>query len=72
VQRVAVDDTAGWIRASGAADLIWLESPSNPLLTVSDLDAVRAAPRKPGALVRPNRGAQDRGDRAGTRARSLS
>ena len=51
VQRVAVDDTAGWIRSCGVADLIWLESPSNPLLTVADLEAVCAAPRKPGAIV---------------------
>lgn len=51
VQRVAVDDTAGWVRASGVADLIWLESPSNPLLTVADLEAICAAPRKPGAIV---------------------
>ncbi|MCC6904511.1 MAG: PLP-dependent transferase [Anaerolineae bacterium] len=51
VQRVAVDDTAGWVRACSIADLIWLESPSNPLLTVADLEAVCAAPRKPGAIV---------------------
>lgn len=51
VQRVAVDDTAGWIRACGVADLVWLESPSNPLLTVADLEAVCAAPRKAGAIV---------------------
>ena len=51
VQRVPVDDTAGWIRACGIADLIWLESPSNPLLTVADLEAVCAAPRKPGAII---------------------
>ena len=51
VQRVRVDDTAGWIRACGIADLIWLESPSNPLLTVADLEAICAAPRKPGALM---------------------
>lgn len=51
VQRVAVDDTAGWIQACSVADLIWLESPSNPLLTVADLEAVCAAPRKPGAIV---------------------
>lgn len=51
VQRVAVDDTAGWIRSCSVADLIWLESPSNPLLTVADLEAVCAAPRKPGAIV---------------------
>ncbi|MBL8131069.1 MAG: PLP-dependent transferase [Anaerolineae bacterium] len=51
VQRVAVEDTAGWIRVCAAADLIWLESPSNPLLTVADLEAICAAPRKPGAIV---------------------
>ena len=32
-------------------DLIRLESPSNPLLTVADLDAICAAPRKPGAIL---------------------
>ena len=51
VQRVAVADTAGWIRACGIADLLWLESPSNPLLAVADLEAICAAPRKPGAIV---------------------
>ncbi len=51
VQRVAVDDTAGWIEACAIADLIWLESPSNPLLIVADLEAICAAPRKPGAIV---------------------
>ena len=35
----------------GVADLIWLESPSNPLLTVGDLDTICAAPRKPGAIL---------------------
>ncbi|HYO92072.1 MAG TPA: PLP-dependent transferase [Pyrinomonadaceae bacterium] len=51
VKRVAVDDTAGWVHACGVADLIWLESPSNPLLTVADLEAICAAPRKPGAII---------------------
>jgi cystathionine gamma-synthase len=51
VQRVAVDDTAGWVRACGVADLIWIESPSNPLLTVADLEAICTAPRKPGAIL---------------------
>lgn len=51
VERVRADDTDGWIRACGTADLVWLESPSNPLLTVTDLEAVCAAPRKPGAIV---------------------
>lgn len=51
VRRLPVEDTAGWVRACGDADLIWLESPSNPLLAVADLEAVCAAPRKAGALV---------------------
>jgi cystathionine gamma-synthase len=51
VHRVAVADTAGWVETCGVADLIWLESPSNPLLTVGDLDAICAAPRKPGAIL---------------------
>lgn len=51
LRRVAADDTAGWIRACAAADLVWLESPSNPLLAVADLEAICAAPRKPGAIV---------------------
>ncbi|HNN13891.1 MAG TPA: PLP-dependent transferase, partial [Anaerolineales bacterium] len=33
------------------ADLIWLESPSNPLLTVADLEVICAAPRKSGAII---------------------
>lgn len=51
VQRVAVEDTANWVRACGMADLIWLESPSNPLLAVADLEAICAAPRRPGTIV---------------------
>src|SRR5437016_5345369 len=51
VYRLAVADTARWIEMCGVADLIWLESPSNPLLTVADLDAICAAPRKHGAIL---------------------
>src|SRR6202163_69419 len=51
VHRLAVAHTAGWIEMCGAADLIWLESPSNPLLTVADLDAICAAPRERGAIL---------------------
>jgi cystathionine gamma-synthase len=51
VHRIAVRDTARWIEMCGAADLIWLESPSNPLLTVGDLDTICAATRKPGAIL---------------------
>jgi cystathionine gamma-synthase len=45
VQRIAVDDTAGWIAACATADLVWLESPSNPLLTVADLPSARSSRR---------------------------
>ncbi len=51
VRRIAVTDTASWMDACLAADLIWLESPSNPLLTVADLDLICATPRKPGAIL---------------------
>lgn len=51
VRRLAVDDAQGWIRACAEADLVWLESPSNPLLVVADLEAICAAPRKAGAIV---------------------
>ena len=51
VRRLAVTDTSGWIEMCGMADLIWLESPSNPLLTVADLDAICSAPRKKGAIL---------------------
>ena len=33
------------------ADLLWLESPSNPLLGIADLADIGAAPRKPDALL---------------------
>jgi cystathionine gamma-synthase len=51
VARVGVQDTARWLELAADADLVWLESPSNPLLAVADLPALCAAPRKPGALV---------------------
>lgn len=51
VQRIPVDDTSGWIHACSTADLIWLESPSNPLLTVADIEAICTSPLKQGAIV---------------------
>jgi cystathionine gamma-synthase len=51
VHRVAQEDTDRWIRLCADADLIWLESPSNPLLTVADLEAICSAPRKSGAIL---------------------
>lgn len=51
VTRIAVDDTAAWIRACPESDLIWLESPSNPLLIVADVQAICAAPRQRSAIL---------------------
>lgn len=51
LRRLATDDTAGWIEASDHADLLWLESPSNPMLVLADLEAVGGAPRRQGALL---------------------
>src|SRR3954469_6261299 len=51
VVRVAVEDTARWLELAADADLLWLELPSNPLLTVADLPALCAAPRRTDALV---------------------
>jgi cystathionine gamma-synthase len=49
--RLAPDDTDGWLQAAELADLIWLESPSNPLLQVADLPATLSYPRKAGAIA---------------------
>jgi cystathionine gamma-synthase len=51
VVRVGVEDTSRWLQLAADADLVWLESPSNPLLTVADLPTICAAPRKADALV---------------------
>lgn len=51
VVRLAVADTPAWVDAARSADLIWLESPSNPLLEVADLAVICSAPRKTGAVV---------------------
>lgn len=51
VRRIAVEDTAGWTAACATADLVWLESPSNPLLAVAELDRIGAAPRRRGAIL---------------------
>jgi cystathionine gamma-synthase len=51
VSFIAVDDTSAWLDALGSSELVWLESPSNPLLTVADLSAIAGARRKPGSLL---------------------
>jgi cystathionine gamma-synthase len=49
--RLAVEDTDAWCKAADTADLIWVESPSNPLLQVADLRRISEAPRSSGALL---------------------
>jgi len=51
VTRLAPDDTKEWLGAAVHADLLWLESPSNPLLHVGDLPAILSQPRKSGAIA---------------------
>lgn len=51
VHRIPLTDNESWLRITRSADLLWLESPSNPLLQVADLDLLCAAPRKPGAML---------------------
>lgn len=51
VHRIPLSDNDRWIEIARTADLLWLESPSNPLLQVADLDVICAAPRKPGAIL---------------------
>jgi len=51
VIRLAVEDTDAWRKMAADADLLWLESPSNPLLAIADLPAILAVPRKPGAIA---------------------
>lgn len=51
IETLAVDNTAAWQQAASYADLIWLESPSNPLLICADLHRIVSAPRKPDAIL---------------------
>jgi cystathionine gamma-lyase len=49
--RYVPTDTRAIVEAAPGATLIWVETPSNPLLDVADLDAVGAAARATGALL---------------------
>ena len=44
VERLPAADPR-WLQRASEADLLWLESPSNPLLEVADVAAICAAPR---------------------------
>jgi cystathionine gamma-synthase len=49
--RLAVADTDAWCEAAGTADLVWIESPSNPLLEVADLRRICSTPRPSGSIL---------------------
>ncbi|MDT8322014.1 MAG: PLP-dependent transferase [Xanthomonadales bacterium] len=51
VSTIDVLDTDRWVATAQTHDLLWLESPSNPLLAIADLAAICAAPRQPDALL---------------------
>jgi cystathionine gamma-synthase len=51
VDLVDITDTASAVTAARQADLVWLESPTNPLLDIADLPALCGAAREGGALV---------------------
>jgi len=51
VDRVDIADTAAVSAAVVGADLLWIESPTNPALEVADVPALSAAGRAAGALV---------------------
>ena len=48
---VPIDDTAAVSAALAGADLLWIETPTNPMLEVADLPALGAAGHAAGALV---------------------
>ena len=50
VERLPATDPR-WLSRASEADLLWVESPSNPLLDVADLAAICAAPRRSGTRV---------------------
>lgn len=50
LERLPGDDPR-WVQRASEADLLWIESPSNPLLDVADLESICAAPRRPGTRV---------------------
>ncbi len=52
IRWVDTADTEAILAALPGADLLWLESPSNPMLDVAELQVVIPAARKAGVPVR--------------------
>lgn len=51
VKRLDLADTDAWVDALTTADLVWVETPENPMMTVADLPTICAAPRKDGCIL---------------------
>lgn len=51
ILRLPTAATDRWVQAASGADFMWMETPSNPLLEVGDIEAVAAAAAKSGAPV---------------------
>ncbi len=51
VTRIEPADTVGWMTALRNCELVWVETPANPLLDVSDLPAICAADRPPSTVL---------------------
>ncbi len=51
VDRLDQTNTGEWLDALKVCDLVWLESPENPLMTVADLPTICSAPRHDGTIV---------------------
>ena len=51
IWRIHPNDTDTWVDACASADLVWIETPANPLVDVTDLLTVCAAPRREGTII---------------------
>ncbi len=51
VTRIDPADTVGWMTALRTHDLVWVETPANPLLDVADLTTICAADRRDGTVL---------------------
>jgi cystathionine gamma-synthase len=50
-RRLSAAATDDWCDAARSADLVWVESPSNPMLEVIDLHRIAATPRRLGSIL---------------------
>ncbi|NHN54476.1 cystathionine gamma-synthase [Calidifontibacter sp. DB0510] len=50
VRRAPIEDTSAYVQAMAGADVVWLESPTNPMLEIADLRALCDAARAHGAI----------------------